>query len=422
MVPPLSSPPGRVVEFDRLLRFAQRAVTAGDEPFGYLDEYGRVDERQGHHLWITTRMTHVFALGSMLDRTGSNDLASRGVDALNNVFRDSASGGWFGKLSWHGQVLDDRKTMYDHAFVVLAAATATLAGISGGKELLSESLDVVDHRFWDEEAGACREGWDRVWGATEDYRGANSNMHAVEAFLAAGQVTGDGRWTRRALRIAERLVHHEAASHGWRLPEHYSSSWAIQPDYNRANAADRFRPFGITIGHLVEWARLLIHIESALDSPPAWLPQAAKSMFESAMRLGWQADGSPGLVYTVDWDDRPVVPERMHWVAIEAAMASNVLARRTGELRYSEWEGLLWRDVQRFVDLENGSWHHELDASGAVSSTVWSGKPDVYHAVQGMLLPDLPLTPSLANSLVASRGDSMKGVSPTSMVAEPDCP
>jgi len=163
---------------------------------------------------------------------------------------------------------------------------------------------------WDEEAGACRESWDRAWRATEAYRGANSNMHAVEAFLAAGQVTGDESWTRRALRIAERLVHHEAGGRGWRLPEHYSASWEVEPDYNLANRADRFRPYGVTIGHLVEWARLLIHLELALASAPEWLTQTATAMFDSAMRLGWEADGAPGLVYTVDWDDKPVIAER----------------------------------------------------------------------------------------------------------------
>jgi sulfoquinovose isomerase len=39
--------------------------------------------------------------------------------------------------------------MYDHAFVVLAGATATRAGITGGEELLSQSLDVVEQHFWD---------------------------------------------------------------------------------------------------------------------------------------------------------------------------------------------------------------------------------------------------------------------------------
>src|SRR5512146_3295993 len=36
---------------------------------------------------------------------------------------------------------------------------------------------------------------------TEPYRGANSNMHSVEAYLAAGDATGDRVWHERALSI-----------------------------------------------------------------------------------------------------------------------------------------------------------------------------------------------------------------------------
>ena len=36
------------------------------------------------------------------------------------------------------------------------------------------------------------------------------------------------------------------------------------------------------------------------------------------------------------------------------------------------------------------------------ATTVWSGKPDTYHAIQATLLPRLPLTPSLASAI--SRG------------------
>ena len=33
------------------------------------------------------------------------------------------------------------------------------------------------------------------------------------------------------------------------------------------------------------------------------------------------------------------------------------------------------------------------------SGTVWTGKPDIYHAFQATLVPRLPLTPTLAGAL-----------------------
>ena len=57
-----------------------------------------------------------------------------------------------------------------------------------------------------------RESFARDWSQEEAYRGANSNMHSTEAFLALADVTGDARWLDRALRIVERVIHGHAAA------------------------------------------------------------------------------------------------------------------------------------------------------------------------------------------------------------------
>jgi sulfoquinovose isomerase len=289
--------------------------------------------------------------------------------------------------------------MYGHAFVILAGTTATAVGVERGEALLGRALDVIDSRFWDEEAGACRESWARDWRETEAYRGANSNMHAVEAFLAAGAITGDDTWTTRALRIAERLIHGFARDRGWRLPEHYTPAWEVDPTYNEDEPTHRFRPYGVTIGHLLEWSRLLLHLDQAIGSPPGWLLTDATALFETAVDIGWETDGQPGFVYTLDWADKPVVAERMHWVAAEGAMTADALARRIADERFHSWTEPLWSNAARFVDAKAGGWWHELDVHGQVSRTVWEGKPDLYHALQAMIFPDIPLTPSLATSV-----------------------
>lgn len=87
-------------------------------------------------------------------------------------------------------------------------------------------------------------------------------------------------------------------------------------------------------------------------------------------------------------------------------MAANALARRTGEPEYANWADRLLGDAARFVDTDRGGWWHELDPYGGVSRTVWTGKPDTYHAFQAMLLPDLPFTASLATSASSEREPS----------------
>jgi mannose/cellobiose epimerase-like protein (N-acyl-D-glucosamine 2-epimerase family) len=379
-------------ETERLLDFARGARV--ERGFGWLDGGGRPEPDRAPQLWITTRMTHVFALGALLGHPGCDELADHGLTAIREVFADSEHGGWFSEAGAGGGA----KEAYPHAFVLLAAAGAHMAGRRLAAPLLDEAAAVVEQRFWSEEEGACREGWDRAWLEAEPYRGANANMHLVEAFLAAGDATGDAKWTARALRIAERLIRDTAARHSWRVIEHFDERWEPLYDYNADQPRHPFRPAGVTPGHGLEWSRLLLQIRAGLDSPPEWLVDAAGALFARAVADGELPGG--GLAYTTDLEGRPVVEDRLHWVVTEAIGAAAALHLVAGDLGYDWWYRAFWDFADRhLLDHERGSWHAELDGDLRPSERTWSGKPDVYHSFQATLIPRLPVTPSLAGAL-----------------------
>jgi mannose/cellobiose epimerase-like protein (N-acyl-D-glucosamine 2-epimerase family) len=361
-------------------------------------------------------MTHVFALGELLGGSGNTEyqaLVDHGVAALQGRLRDATHGGWYAAVDASGPTLDDKRG-YEHAFVVLAASSAAAAGHQAAEALLAEALDVVESRFWREDDGLVVDVWDSSWQHLEDYRGVNANMHTVEAFLAAADVTGQDVWRQRALRIVERVVHGWARQNEWLLPEHFDTSWTPVLEYNREEPAHPFRPYGVTIGHLFEWARLALHVSAALgEAAPGWLLADARDMFDAAVRLGWSVDGAEGFVYTVDWDGTPVVRDRLHWVVTEAIAAAAALHHATGEPAYADLYERWWDHADRlFVDRDQGSWHHELDHANRPAATVWEGKPDVYHAVQATLVPRLPLAPSLATALRSGALEQSGGPEP----------
>lgn len=384
----------------RLARFARAARL--EEGFGPLDERGQLASDQAQTL-ITTRMTHSFALAHLSGLPGYGELIDHGIVALEGCLQDHAHGGWYA-LADGAQ--DTGKAAYLHAFVALAASSAVVARRPGAEALLAKAIDVIERRFWCEAQGAMRESFDQAWAAEEAYRGANSNMHSVEAFLALADVTGDAVWLQRALRISERVIHAHAAGNGHRVIEHFDPQWQPALHYNQSRPADPFRPYGSTPGHAFEWARLLLHLEAALERrslpAPGWLLAHARSLFATACRTAWQVDGAPGLVYTLDWSDQPLVRQRMHWVHAEASSAAAALLRRTAEPGYEQWYRVFWDFTERYlIDREHGSWHHELDASNRPSAEVWGGKPDLYHALQAVLLPRLPLSLSLASAVAS---------------------
>lgn len=422
-------------EGDALVEFARGSRTGLG--FGHLGDDGDVADPGRAELWVTCRMTHVFALAAMRGRPGCAELADHGVRALREVFADPEHGGWFAAVREAAPGTDPggaraagptarpvavgpagdagaRKEAYPHAFVLLAASSAAAAGRPGADALLAEAMTLHTERFWDEEVGMVLEGWDRAFAVAEPYRGVNANMHTVEAYLAVADVTGDDVWLDRAERITRRVVDGFAREHGWRIPEHFDPSWQPLLDYNRDDPAHPFRPYGATVGHWLEWARLTLHVRASLlargREAGAWMLEGARALFGAAVREGWAVDGEDGFVYTVDFDGAPVVTQRMHWVLCEgigAAAALHAVADEPGSpggrpdaaasaAELARWYTTWWAYAREHLIESPGRWHHELDPAGRPAAGTWAGRPDVYHAYQATLLPRLPLAPALS--------------------------
>jgi sulfoquinovose isomerase len=354
-------------------------------------------------LYVTARMTYGFALGAMLGQPGCAELAEHGLRALRTIFRDDADGGWFAELSEDGrEVAVARKETYGHAFVLLAASTAAQAGLVAG-DLAQEAAEVFGRRLYDESARLCVDSWDRGWQAPDSYRGINANMHAMEAFLSAYCGTGEQSFLRWARAISERLIGFAAAAQ-WRIPEHFSRDWQPLPDYNCDRREDRFRPFGATPGHSIEWARLLLQLRLIPGGDADGLLVAATALFERAVADAWDP-GRHGFAYTVDWQGREVSSQRLHWPLAEAVGAARYLQAATGQAQYAHWYATFWQLADRsFRDRQGGSWWHELGADGAPRGTIWAGKSDLYHVLNALLLSLLPPGPAIGAGLAAAAG------------------
>jgi sulfoquinovose isomerase len=385
-------------ECDRLLNFGH----AFPHPLGgaaWLDEDGRPDLTRPVHLYITARMAHVYALGHLLGHEGAAALADAALDGLRGPLHDDEYGGWFAALEPDGTPVTD-KSCYAHAFVVLAASSGVQAGRPGAAELLADALEVWTGAFWEESAGMFADAADRSLATLDPYRGVNANMHSVEALLAAYDATGDRTLLDRALGIAERVVRF-ARHQEWRIPEHFDRDWRPMLEHNRERPDDQFQPYGATVGHGLEWSRLLLHVEGAVGAgAPPWLVEGSAALFDRAVADGWSVDGADGFVYTTDWDGRPVVRDRMHWVLAEGFAAANALNGRTGDDGYLDLARIWWDYAEVYLlDFARGSWHHQLDPSNRPTGTVWPGKPDLYHAVQATLVPRCPLAPGMGAAL-----------------------
>lgn len=398
----LQSPTHRAwlhAEGQRLLAFVRAAQMPGG--FGGLDRNGQLPAGALADTLHTARMVHCFAIAHRQGVAGAAELVDHGVAALLGPLRDAVHDGWFGCPDAADG--DTTKPAYRHAFVALAASSACVAERPGARELLDAAVALIEYHFWREDEGALCESFSRDWSESEAYRGGNSNMHGTEAFLALADALNNSLWLDRALRISKRVIHDHALRAADMPVEHFDAQWQPIPEYNQAHPEDLFRPFGQTPGHAYEWARLLLHLEAArqasgLDTPN-WLLEDARRLYAAATRHGWNVDGAPGIVYTLDWQQRPLVRDRLHWTLAEAVAAAGALLQRTGEQQYEDGYRMFWDYIDTYlIDRQHGSWHHQLGTDNEPKYSIWPGKPDLYHAYQATLLPLLPLWPSVGSA------------------------
>ena len=378
---------------DNLLGFGHRFPSPGGGSY-WLGDDGTPWKDRPRETWITSRMTHVYSLGSFLGHDGSEDLVDAGLRGLAGELHDGRNGGWYPGVRADGTYLPD-KQCYAHAFVILASSSAVLAGRPGAEDLFQEATDTFLKHFWDEKNGLTFDTWNTEFTVCDPYRGLNANMHTVEAFLAAADATGDEKWRERAGRIIRRVLVW-AEGNSWRIPEHYTSDWKPDLECNKDKPDDQFKPYGATPGHGIEWARLIT--QYALSTYPGKdgkvseearpFLEAAEQLYRRAVTDGWNADGAPGIVYTTDWNGKPVVHDRMHWTLAEAINTSSTLYHVTGKGEYADdYAAFMQYLDEKVIDHVHGSWFHQLDQNNHLLTTVWPGKSDLYHATQAMLIP-----------------------------------
>ena len=407
-----------------LLRFGHHFPSPGGSAY-YLGDDGTPWKERPRETYITARMAHVYSIGAALGHAGSEELIDAALKGLLEELRDRENGGWYAGLTADGGILPD-KACYAHAFVILAASSAMLAGRDGAEALMEQAIRTYDEKFWNETEGMACDTWNTEFTIRDDYRGLNANMHTVEAFLAAADVLGEEKYRARAGRIIDHVVGW-ASENNWRIPEHYTKEWIPELECNKDRPDDPFKPYGATPGHGLEWARLITqwavstfrkskNCEAAQDrisgndvgarpendenAGAGKYIQAAENLYNRAVSDAWYADGAPGFAYTTGWDGKPVVHDRMHWVLMEAVNTSAVLYRVTGKDKYKKdyAEFMAYLD-EKVLDHTNGSFYHQMDQNNRPIGTVWPGKPDIYHALQATLIPYQCVDVSIAAAL-----------------------
>jgi mannose/cellobiose epimerase-like protein (N-acyl-D-glucosamine 2-epimerase family) len=361
--------------------YRPRAIDASGGCYHFFSNDGSVYDARTRHLVSSTRFVFLWSMASRhFGDPADLRKAQHALRFLRDVHRNPDSGGYAWQLHWdnaRATVLDATNHCYGLAFVALAYAHAAMAGITEARPWLDETFDLLERRFWSPEHRLYADEAAPTWELSR-YRGQNANMHATEACLAAWEATRDLRYLDRAATLAESVAVRLAAQSGGRIWEHYQEDWSIDPDYNRGDDGNIFRPWGFQPGHFTEWSKLLLTLER--HRPMDWLLPRAEALFDDALAHAWDTEHG-GLHYGFAPDGSICFPDKYHWVQCETLAAAAMLGARTGKRVYWDWYDRLWAYCwTHWVDHRHGAWFRILtpDNRNLTDQKSPAGKVD-YH-------------------------------------------
>jgi mannose/cellobiose epimerase-like protein (N-acyl-D-glucosamine 2-epimerase family) len=402
----LSFPDFRDPEFlrrhvqDTMAFYEGRALDPSGGFFHFFRDDGTVTDARTRHLVSSTRFVFTHAMAWRHFERPEWLAATRHALAFVRDAHRQPGGGYAWVLDWHeghARVTDATNHCYGLAFVLLAHAHALRAGVAEAAAGLEETWQLMEHRLWQPAQGLYADEADASW-RLAPYRGQNANMHACEAMMAAYRATHDAKYLERASTLAH-AVTGTLAARSADLPgvapacaslvwEHFREDWAIDPDYNRGDRTNIFRPWGFQTGHQTEWAKLLLQLDT-LAPDARWLPRAC-ALFDAAVDLGWD-EAHGGLVYGFAPDGAVCDGDKYHWVQAESLAAAALLARASERAggpgaaaradAYWAWYDRIWGYAwTHFVDHVHGAWYRVLapDNAKVTDEKSPAGKVD-YH-------------------------------------------
>lgn len=207
---------------------------------------GTPDYGADRRVRVHARQIFAFAEAIELGWPGADnarELVEKGVNYLDTRLRHS-EGGWVKRVNAQGHPIDDRRDLYDHAFIILAGATAfKTTGNARALRIADDAITFIDSQMKDKQKG----GWVDTLPLTLSRR-ANPHMHLLEAMMGYHDATGCKDALARAsevVRLFETRFFNPATD---------VMAEAFDQDWNLVTSDEEtvFEP-----GHHYEWAALL---------------------------------------------------------------------------------------------------------------------------------------------------------------------
>jgi mannobiose 2-epimerase len=313
--------------------------------------------------------------------------ATQGYHFLLDHFLDRQNGGCFWSTDLNGKPVNDGKFLYGESFVIYAFVEYYRA--SGDPEALRRALDLyhtVQAHLHDDKNGGWFEHANRNWkllspGDGGDpveiigYKSANAHLHWMEALTELYDASRDPA-------VKESLIEALHLNQTYFYPANPAHSALYrQFDWKPVTGAGNN---GLSYGHNVEFAWLMVRAETMLGQKPSW--EHFYALLDHALKYGY--DDERGGLYSRGFDDQPATDtDKIWWVQAELLAALTDALRHQSDPRYEAALTKLLNFIQtKQADPKDGIWLYAVTAAGQpkdnTKANSWKAN---YHDVRGML-------------------------------------
>ncbi len=313
--------------------------------------------------------------------------AAQGYRFLMEHFLDKEHDGYFWKTDLTGKPVKEHKIVYGQSFVIYALVEYHRA--SGNPEALRHAMELyqtLQKRAYDPKRGGWVEHFTRDWmplalrdpvGEVEvaGLKSANTHLHLMEALTELYEVTHD-TGVRKSLEESLRLnMEYFYPLDAGQSCFHRNPDWSAVTDPRSA---------GLSYGHNVEFAWLMIRAEEVLGRGPSW--EHFRAHLDHALKCGYDRELG-GLYHRGVGDQRPFDTTKVWWVQAEMIAAFTDALRHKPDAAYeTALEKTLEFVARHMTDPKDGIWVDSVLADGQPRNTSkahnWKAN---YHDVRALI-------------------------------------
>ncbi len=291
--------------------------------------------------------------------------AEQGYRFLTNHFLDKDHGGYYWKADLAGKPVTDCKFLYGESFVVYAFVEYYRA--SGDQEALRRAMDLyhdIETHLHDPANGGWIEHTERDWRPLKlddprneveivGFKSANSHLHWMEALTELSDATHN-------LDVKKSLAEAVNLNKTWFYPQDAGKScFHRQPDWKPVTDP---KSAGLSYGHNVEFAWLMVRAEQVLGPAPSW--EHFYAHLDHALKYGY--DYEHGGLYHRGVDNQPATDtNKVWWVEAEMMAALTDALKHRDNPAYREALKKLIAFVLTYqIDPRDDIWLDTVTADG----------------------------------------------------------